>query len=260
MHRTLALLTAFVFLALATRAAAVEGKGKVITFQSGDDKIKGYLVEPKGKGPFPAIVVIQEWWGLTDWIKDNARRLAKQGYVTLAPDLYRGKVAKTPMVARQLMGGLPKDRPLRDLKAAVDVLAKHDKVDKSRIGSIGWCMGGGFSLQLALHDPRIKASAICYGRVVTDADKLKPLKAAVLGIFGEQDKGIPPSDVEKFEKALKEAGKKIDRIKEFKAGHGFMRPSSDDGENPAYREEEAKKAWKDIDRFFAKHLKGEVER
>jgi carboxymethylenebutenolidase len=150
---------------------------------------------------------------------------------------------------------LPPDRALRDLKAAVDVLAKRDTVDKSRLGSIGWCMGGGYSLQLALRDPRIKACAICYGRVVTDPDKLKPLKAAVLGIFGEKDRGIPPSDVEKFEAVLKEAGKKIDHIREFKADHGFMRPSGKGGENPAYNKEAAKKAWKDIDRFFEKTLK-----
>jgi carboxymethylenebutenolidase len=254
MRKTLGLLLAAVLLAPAARLAAAEVKGRLITFKSGDEEVKGFLAEPDGKGPFPAIVVIQEWWGLTDWIKDNAKRLAAQGYVTLAPDLYHGKVADTPDVARELMQGLPRDRPVRDLKAAVDVLAKQDNVDKSRLGSIGWCMGGGFSLQLALHDKRIKACAMCYGRVVTDADKLKPLRATVLGIFGEEDRGIPPSAVHKFEKALKEAGKKIDKIREFEAGHGFMRPGSKSEKNPAYRKGEAKKAWQDIDRFFAKTL------
>jgi carboxymethylenebutenolidase len=254
MHRTLGMGIAVLLLAQAVPAWAAEAKVKTsdITFKSGEEEIKGFLAQPEGKGPYPAIVVIQEWWGLTDWIKDNAKRLAAQGYVTLAPDLYRGKVAEDPKVAMQLSQGLPPDRARRDLKAAVDTLAARDNVNKDKIGSIGWCMGGGYSLQLALHDKRITACAMCYGRPVTDADKLKPLQATILGIFGEEDRGIPPAMVEKFETALKNAGKKVESIKEFKAGHGFMRP----GGNPAYREAEAKQAWQDIDKFFAKTLQG----
>ena len=97
-------------------------KTKEITFKSGDEQIKGFLAEPDGKGPFPAIVVIQEWWGLSDWIKDNAKRLAGQGYVCLAPDLYRGKVTEDRQVASQLLKGLPRDRAVRNLKAAVNAL------------------------------------------------------------------------------------------------------------------------------------------
>lgn len=238
--------------AAAMPAAEAKVKTSDITFKSGDEEVKGFLAEPEGKGPFPAIVVIQEWWGLTDWIKENAKRMAAQGYVALAPDLYRGKVAEKAAEARELIQGLPPDRALRDLKGAVDALAAKDNVNKERLGSIGWCMGGGYSLQLALKDKRIIACAMCYGRVVTDEEMLKPLNATILGIFGEEDKGIPPSAVEKFEAALKNAGKKIEAIKEFKAGHGFMRP----GNNPAYREAEAKQAWKDIDKFFAKTLQG----
>jgi carboxymethylenebutenolidase len=258
MRRNLGFVAAVLCLSLAARAAAAEVKTGEVTFKSGDEEIKGFLAEPEGKGPFPAVVVIQEWWGLNDWIKDNAKRLAAQGYVALAPDLYRGKVTTDPQVARQLLGGLPKDRALRDLKAAVDTLAAKDNVKKDRLGSIGWCMGGGYSLQLALHDDRLKACAMCYGAVVTDPEMLRPLQATVLGVFGEEDKGIPPEAVHKFEDALKEAGKKVERIKEYKAGHGFMRPKNGpDKDNPAYREEEAKEAWQAIDGFFAKHLKGE---
>jgi carboxymethylenebutenolidase len=254
MRRTVGFCIAILLFASAAPVWAADLKVKTsdITFKSGDEEIKGFLAEPEGKGPFPAIVVIQEWWGLTDWIKDNAKRLAAQGYVTLAPDLYRGKVADKPEVASQLSRGLPRDRAVRDLRAAVDTLAAKGNVNKERLGSIGWCMGGGYSLQLALNDKRVKACAMCYGRPVTEADMLKPLNATILGIFGEEDRGIPPAMVEKFEAALKSAGKKTEAIKEFKAGHGFMRP----GENPAYREGEAKKAWQDIDKFFAKTLQG----
>jgi len=256
MRRIMAAVTAGALLALAAGPARAAVKTSDITFKSGTEEAKGFLAEPEGKGPFPAVVVIQEWWGLTPWIKQNAKRLAEQGYVALAPDLYRGQVATDPMMAQRLMRGLPVDRAVRDLKGAVDALAARENVDKARLGSIGWCMGGGYSLQLAVRDERIKACAMCYGAVITNADMLKSLNATVLGIFGEEDKGIPPAAVEKFEAALKNAGKKIEAIKEFKAGHGFMRPGEGDMKNPAYREGPAKEAWQDIDQFFAKALKG----
>ena len=256
MRRIMAALWAGALVALAAGPARAAVKTSEITFKSGAEEAKGFLAEPEGKGPFPAVVVIQEWWGLTDWIKENAKRLAEQGYVALAPDLYRGKVATDPMMARRLLTGLPADRAVRDLKGAVDALAARDNVDKSRLGSVGWCMGGGYSLQLALAEPRIKACVVCYGRPVTDPARLKPLQATVLGIFGEEDTGIPPDMVKKFETALKEAGKKVEAVHEFKAGHGFMRPGEGATKNPAYREGPAKEAWQDIDQFFAKALKG----
>lgn len=254
-----AFLAGLLLLALAAPAvAADEGnvQGKEITFKSGDEEIKGFLAVPEGKGPFPGIVVIQEWWGLTDWIKDNAKRLAGRGYVCLAPDLYRGKVGTDFATAGQLAKGLPRDRALRDLKAAIDTLAANEQVDKARIGSIGWCMGGGFSLALALNDPRVTACAICYGQPVTDPKMLEPLQATVLGIFGENDRGIPPATVKKFEEAMKEAGKKVAAVHEYQAGHGFMRPDNPTMKNPEYRAEAAKEAWQEIDKFFASTLKG----
>jgi len=229
-------------------------KTSEITIKSGDENIKAFLAEPEGKGPFPGIVVIQEWWGLNDWIKENAQRLAAQGYVALAPDLYRGKVTDDPKVASTLIKGLPKDRALQDLKAAVGTLEHNPNVRKDRIGAIGWCMGGGYALELALHDKRVDAAVMCYGRVVTDADKLKGLHARVLGIFGEEDKGIPAKDVREFGKALTALGK-AEKINIYPgAGHGFMRPMNGAKVNPEYRETAAKDAWAQIDAFFAKTL------
>ncbi|MFO0929569.1 MAG: dienelactone hydrolase family protein [Gemmataceae bacterium] len=249
-------LSALFALTLTASLAAADVKTETIKYPSGDDTIQGYLAVPEGEGPFPAIVVIQEWWGLNDWIKENARRLAAQGYVCLAVDLYRGKVATEMTAARKLMMGLPADRAMRDLKAAVDVLAKHDKVRKDRIGSIGWCMGGAYSLQLALADKRVVACTMCYGRVVTDPAKLAPLNAKVLGVFGKEDKGIPITEVRKFGEALKTAGKQVEAINEYEAGHGFMREKNGPRENPEYRASEAKAAWAAIDKFFASTLKG----
>src|SRR5262249_15721709 len=206
MRSTRTFWAALLALPLLAQTAAAQAKGKEVTIKSGDEQIKGFLAEPEGKGPHPAVVVIQEWWGLNDWIKDNARRLAAKGFAAPAPDLDRGKAATEAKTAGQLMKGLPQDRALRDLKGAVDLLATLPNVDKDRIGSLGWCMGGGYSLQLALKEPRVKACVICYGRVVTDPAELKSLNASVLGIFGENDKGIPAKGVREFEKALKEAG------------------------------------------------------
>lgn len=254
--RTAMLLGVTAFL-LGAGPALAQVKTSDITFKSGDETIKGFLAEPEGKGPFPAIVVIQEWWGLNDWIKENAKRLAAQGYVCLAPDLYRGKVTDKPAEARELLTGLPNDRALRDLKAAVDTLTAKDTVQKDKVGSIGWCMGGKLSLQLALNDPRVKASVMCYGAVVTDPAALKPLNATMLGIFGEDDMGIKAADVRKFEEALKTAGKKVDQVKIYTgAGHGFMRPMNGATKNPEFRENQAKDAWALVDKFFAKELGG----
>jgi carboxymethylenebutenolidase len=256
MRATVGLLLAGLLLsAPAARGAEEKVVTQEVTFKSGDDEVKGYLAMPEGKGPFPAIVIIQEWWGLTDWIKENAEHFAKQGYIALAPDLYRGKVARDMKTASKLSSGLPRDRAVRDLKAATSYLASHERVKKDRLGSIGWCMGGMYSLQLALNDKRITACAICYGRVVTMPEQVKPLNATILGVFGKEDMGIKVEDVEAFEQALKKAGKKVEAIKFYEAGHGFMRPGSGDMKNPAYRAGEAKKAWAAIDRFFAKTLK-----
>lgn len=257
MRRTVSLVAAVLLLMLAPVPAMAEVKTTDITFKSGDEEVKGFLAEPGGKGPFPGIVVIQEWWGLNDWIKENAKHFAAQGYVALAPDLYRGKVTDDPMVARQLLSGLPRDRAIRDLKAAADTLTDRANVRRDRLGCIGWCMGGGYSLQLALHDPNIQACAICYGAVVTDPDKLQPLHATILGVFGEEDRGIPAKNVRAFEEALKKDGKKVAGIHLYQAGHGFMRPTNGpDKKNPEYRESAAKDAWQQIDTFFAKALAG----
>jgi carboxymethylenebutenolidase len=247
-------LTALTLLAAAATAPA-EVKTSTVTLKSGDEEVQAFLAEPDGKGPFPGVVVIQEWWGLNDWVKDQAKRLAGQGYVALAPDLYRGKVTDDPQIARQLLMGLPADRAVRDLKAAFATLAGRDNVRKDKVGAIGWCMGGGYALQLALNEPQLKACVICYGRVVTAADRVQPLTAAVLGVFGEEDRGIPVKGVRQFEEVAKQAGKDV-TLKVYPAGHGFMREKNGDNPNPEYREGPAKEAWGEIERFFGKTLGG----
>src|SRR5689334_20277170 len=124
--------------------------GKPVSYKSGDETVQGTLYTPSGKGPFPALVVIHEYWGLNDWVKEQASKLADEGYASLAIDLYRGKVATTPDEAHELMRGVPEDRAARDLHAAYAYLQSQPNVKKGRIGSIGWCMGGGYALDVAL--------------------------------------------------------------------------------------------------------------
>jgi carboxymethylenebutenolidase len=246
MKRLALILLTFLF---AASAFAVEGKS--VSYKSGDETVTGILYTPSGKGPFPAIVVIHEWWGLNDWVKDQASKLADEGYEALAIDLYRGKVATTPDMAHEIMRGVPEDRAKRDLHAAFEFLKSQPDVKKDRIGSIGWCMGGGYSLDVALQEPMLAAAVINYGHLATDPDALSKINAPILGLFGGQDRGISPDDVHKFEQVLKQAGKKVDIKIYDDAGHGFENPSNKDG----YRAADAADAWKRTAEFLSSNLK-----
>ena len=139
-----------VALLLALPAAAAEQK---VTFKSGDETVTGLLYTPDKPGPAPGVLVIHEWWGLDDWVKQQAQNLAKEGYAALAVDLYRGKVTNKQEEAHQLMMGTPPDRAVRDLKAAYAFLQSRPEVRKDRIGVIGWCMGGRYAMELATQEP-----------------------------------------------------------------------------------------------------------
>ncbi len=243
---------AFVVLALLV-AAAGQAAEQSVTFKSGDEKGMGVLVTPEGKGPFPAVIVIQEWWGLNDWVKQQARALAQQGYLALAPDLYRGKVTDKQEEAHQLMMGTPRDRALRDLQGAWAYLQSRPDVKKDRIGVIGWCMGGGYALQLATVEPGLAATVAYYGTPPTDPSAVAAIKSPVLGNYGGEDKGPSPDQVKAFEEAMKKAGKKAD-IKIYPgAGHAFANVNNPWG---GYRKEAAEDAWARTTRFLATYLKG----
>ena len=237
-------------LAVVSPALAAE---ETVSFKSGDETVNGFLVTPEGKGPFPAVLVIHEWWGLDDWVKDQTRALAREGYVALAADLYRGKVTNKQEEAHQLMMGTPRDRALRDLRAAFNHLAGRPDVRKDRIGVIGWCMGGMYSLALATEEPRLAAVVAYYGAPPTDAAAVAKIKAPVLGNYGAEDKGPAPEQVKAFEDALKKAGKTVDAKIYPGAGHAFANPNNPWG---GYREAAAKDAWQRTVTFFAKYLKG----
>jgi carboxymethylenebutenolidase len=243
--------TLFALLTLLFAVSSFAADGKSVSYKSGDEIVSGILYTPQGRGPFPALVVIHEYWGLNDWVKDQASKLAEQGYAALAIDLYRGKVATTPDEAHQIMRGVPEDRANRDLLAATAYLASQKNIDPKRIGSIGWCMGGGYSLDLAIADPKLKAAVINYGHLATDDATLKQIDAPILGIFGGQDKGITPADVNKFGSQMKALGKTVDIHIFPDAGHAFENPNNKTG----YRADDAEEAWKLTTAFLAKYLK-----
>lgn len=241
-----------VCLALITLASPALAAERTVSFKSGDETVNGFLVTPDGKGPFPAVLVIHEWWGLDDWVKGQARALAKEGYVALAVDLYRGKVTSKQEEAHQLMMGTPRDRALRDLKAAFAYLQGRPDVRKDRIGVIGWCMGGMYSLALATEEARLAAVVAYYGAPPADAAAVAKISAPVLGNYGAEDKGPSPEQVKAFEAGLKKSGKTVD-IKIYPgAGHAFANPNNPWG---GYRETAAKDAWSRTVAFFAKYLK-----
>jgi carboxymethylenebutenolidase len=226
--------------------------GPMTTFGNG---ASGYLSVPTtGPAKKPAVIVIQEWWGVDDWIRSQTDRFAQQGYVALAVDLYRGKSTKSMEEAHELSRGLPEDRAIADLKAAVDYLSQRNDVDPQRIGVIGWCLGGGYALALATNDPRPKATVVNYGRLVTDPGAITKINSALLGNFGGADRGISAEDVTKFGAELTKYGKLAD-IKIYEgAGHAFMNPNNTQGYNAAA----AQDAWGRIDRFFDRTLRANM--
>ena len=236
--------------ALLCGLSAFAATSKSVSYKSGDDTVQALIYTPEGKGPFPGILVIHEYWGLNDWVKEQASKLSDLGYVALAVDLYRGKVATTPDEAHEIMRGVPDDRAARDLHAAFEFLKSQPNVKKDRIASIGWCMGGGYSFNVALQEPTLTADVINYGHLATDPESLKKINASILGIFGGQDRGIPVEDVKKFEQTMKQMGKKVEIVIYPNAGHAFENPNNKTG----YRADDAADAWKRTVKFLAEAL------
>lgn len=230
---------------------AFSATGSVVSYSSGNEKVQAYLAMPAGKGPFPAVVVIHEWWGLNDWVRESTKKLADQGYLALAVDLYRGKSAVDPNEAHELSRGLPGDRATRDLVAAIAYLKTRPDAKKDRIGAIGWCMGGGYALTMALNVPDLAACVINYGNLITDPTGIAKIPCPILGNFGEADRGIPTASVREFEKACKVAGKSVDIKLYAGAGHAFINEQNTAG----YRPDAAQDAWTRTFAFFEKTLK-----
>lgn len=202
--------------------------------------LNGYLAVPASEGPHPALVLIHEWWGLNDNIKDYAEKFADEGYVALAVDMYDGKVTTDQAEAGQWAGAVRGDidAAMANLQTAVDYLKSRADVDDAKLGSVGWCFGGGWSYQMAKNDLGMKATVMYYGQFDAEHD-FEHMKSTILGHFGEEDANIKVDDVREFQAALQTASGTHEVYIYPNAGHGF----ANDNNTQAYNPEAAKQAW-----------------
>jgi carboxymethylenebutenolidase len=216
-------------------------RGTSIRYDQSDPAANGYLVIPEGEGPFPAVILIHEWDGLGDRVKQVADALADEGYVALAADLYSGRTGSTPEENRALVQEARANpaRMIANLDAAADLLRSRPDVN-GRIAAMGWCFGGGVALSYGLGGKEHQGTAMFYGQLVTNPDSLRALTHPIYGTFAEMDEGIPPDQVERFVEALRAAGIENDVHVYGGVGHGFWLYVDED---PEARTAPALDAW-----------------
>ena len=229
------------------------GRTNVSFAGPGGVTLKGYLAEPSGSGPFPAVVMIHEWWGLNRDVTILADALARQGYVVLAADAFRGSVARTADQARKQVTETPREQMAADLDAALDFVRSLPQVDGQRVASAGFCFGGTQSMWMGTRNPELAAVVIFYGGgPIQDAAQLGSMREAgpVLGIYGEDDGGIPVEQVRNFERALKARNVENTITIYPGVGHAFVKSNTyQDGGT-------AQKAWNQMVEFLGRTLKG----
>lgn len=222
----------------------------MVHYTSGEDTVHAYLSIPEGKDTVPAIILIHEWWGLTDWMKQNARSFARNGYAALALDLYRGKVTTLPDEARKMKTELPKARVSQDVRAAFRFLQQQQNISPEKIGAIGWCMGGEYSLKAAAEISELASTIVVYGELLNDSSSIKAINCPVLGIFGEADASVTPAKVKVFQDAALSYEKQFEMEMYPNARHAFMNPNNEAG----YSVLAASGAWIRIFTFIEKTL------
>ncbi|MFQ5537157.1 MAG: dienelactone hydrolase family protein [Gemmatimonadota bacterium] len=227
--------------------------GTDVHYVPGDTATTGYLAVPEGEGPFPALIIIHEWNGLVDRVRQVADNLAAEGYVTLAADLYEGRTGASPQENRALVAEVQSDpeKMVANLDAAVDFLKSRGNVS-GRVGAMGWCFGGGVALSFGLDGVNHNATAIFYGRLVEDPQRLARMDHEVYGTFAELDRGIPPEAVARFEAALRPAGIPNDIHIYDDVGHGFwLRVDGD----PEVRTAPTLDAWRRLKAYLNRTLR-----
>ena len=229
---------------------AASTTGRDIQIESSDGGFEAYLAVP-ASGHGPGLVVLQEWWGLVPHIRDVCDRLARAGFVSLAPDLYRGDSTTDPDEAGRLMMALEIDRAGRDLEAAVETLRRQPETDGSRVGCIGFCMGGKLALHAACLCPEIAAVVDCYGvhpQVELDLDACR---ARVLGVFAENDDFVTADDVQDLRERLEGAGVDAKLLTYVGVQHAFLNDSRPD----VFDADTSAEAWRDIQTFLDASLR-----
>ncbi len=227
-------------------------RGEALAYVEGEPETRGYLAVPDGEGPFPAVILIHEWNGLVDRVRQVADALADEGYVALAADLYQGRTGANPEENRALTreARADMDRVIANLDAAAAYLRGRSDVT-GKIGAMGWCFGGGVALSYGLGGEHHDATAIFYGSLITDPAELAALDHEVYGTFAAEDSGIPPSEVAAFEQALDAIGIENDLHVYDEVGHGFWLRVDQD---PETRTAPAADAWRRLKEYLARTL------
>lgn len=222
-----------------------------ISFPTAAGSGQGRLFRPPPKLTSGArVLVIHGDHGLTDTVLANARRISSVGYLVLAVDLYRGEKVETLLDAHIMDRGLPEERVRADLRGAIDYLQAHPQ-GTDPVAVVGFDMGGGYALDAAVADPRIRGVVTCYGRVTTDAEVLAPMQASVLGLYAGLDEGNPPETLEAFRKAMAKAGKRLAGLHVLAgASHGFMNPTPEARPTPADEKARAL-GWRYLEEYLA---------
>lgn len=234
---------------LFTKLATLDVEFKEVDYGTG---FPGFLAKPKKDGVYPGIILIHEWWGLNENIKDMAKLLADEGYVVLAVDLYFGESAKTSDKAMILATDARNnpDKTMKNMKQAVSYLKSMNFVISDKIASMGWCFGGGQSLNLAVSGEKLAATVVYYGSLDVSKDKLSNISWPLLGIFGEKDSSIPVSTVNEFRKNLNHLGITNEIYIYPGVGHAFANPSGS-----RYAPEQTLDAWDKTVKFLKSNLK-----
>jgi carboxymethylenebutenolidase len=221
----------------------------LVTFASKDgSQVSGAIASPAGGGKAPALVLIQEWWGLNDHIRDLADRFAAAGFLTLAPDLYHGKVATDATEAGKLMQELDRSRALRDIEGAVHFLRAHER-SNGKVGVTGFCMGGAYSFSAAASIPEVAAAVPFYGVQPVGAVDYSQLKAPILAHFATKDEWATVAAAEAVKKQIEALGQSM-QLEVYEADHAFMNNTRPEVYQPAA----AKIAWERTIAFLHRHL------
>jgi carboxymethylenebutenolidase len=210
----------------------------------------GYLAVPPGEGPWPGVVLIQEWWGLDDHIKDVADRFAQAGFVTVAPDLYYGEIAAEPDEAQKLRMALDWDNALAAIQEAISLVVAHEQVLSKKVGVVGFCMGGGLTWHAAARLKHVAAAAPFYGGgpELSD-DQVAQIEGPVLAIFGELDQGVSPEVARQRAAQMDKAGVRHETIIYPGAQHAFFNDT-----RAAYDPDAAADAWQRVLALFTQTL------
>ena len=220
-----------------------------VEFEANGGTAKGYLAEPEGEGP--GIVVLQEWWGVDEHIRDVCDRLSREGFLALAPDLYRGKTTDQPDEAQQMMMALSMEQAEKDMRGAVDFLAAHEGFEGKGVGSVGFCLGGGLSVWAASANPKVAAAVTYYYVMPHGKPDFSKIRGPVLGHFGEGDEFVPVEAAKALEQEMRDAGVDVEFVFYPGAGHAFFNDTDRLG---TYDTEAAERSWRLTLEFFRKNL------